>query len=76
MKLKPLKEQPIVGEIKKTSDEWYKELYPTGEFIIYDPDGWDRRNYHYSYFEEKITVMEFTGRVMRSTCLHSPRTIE
>lgn len=70
MNLKPLKEQPIVGEVKKTSHEWYKELYPTGEMIIQDPDGWDRRNFHYSFYEELITVIQFTGRMMFSTCMH------
>lgn len=39
MNIQPLKEQPIVGEVKKTSDEWYKELYPTGEFIMTQTGG-------------------------------------
>jgi len=73
MKLKPLKEQPIVCEIKKTSQQWYEELYPTGELIIYGTDGWDRRNFHYSFHEELITVAQFTGRIMASTCVHYPR---
>lgn len=75
MNLQPLKDQEIVGEIKKTSDEWYKELYPTGEFVIYDPDGWDRQNYNYSYYEELITLKEFMNRVLYSTCVHIPKKI-
>lgn len=54
----------------KTSDEWYKEL---GEqhYIIHDPDGWDRKNYQYSFYEEKITKEEYQRRVMASTLLHA-----
>jgi hypothetical protein len=73
MNLKPLKEQEIVHQIKKNSVEWYNELYPNGEMTIIDPDGWDRRNFHYSYYEELITSIEFIGRMMTSTCSHEPR---
>jgi len=51
---------------KKTSEEWYKLLpKPT----IMDPDGWDRSNYQFSWYEEKITFPEFEMRRMASTCL-------
>lgn len=53
----------------KTSNEWYHEIYPDGDLIIYDPDGWDRSNYHYSFYEEKITRKEFEWRVCGSTCI-------
>lgn len=48
---------------RKTSAEWDKN-YP---YRIVDPDGWDRSNYQYSWFEELITWAEFTERAMRST---------
>jgi hypothetical protein len=52
----------------KTSQAWYEELqalYP--DFMVMDPDGWDRRNYQYSWHEELITNEEFEKRVGRST---------
>mgnify|MGYP001559222966 CR=1 FL=1 len=36
----------------KTSDDWDQE-YP--DITVLDPDGWDRSNYQFSWFEEKIT---------------------
>jgi hypothetical protein len=57
---------------KKTSHAWYHEIYPNNEVVIMDPDGWDRQNYQYSYFEELITFSQFMGRVMASTCIRHP----
>jgi hypothetical protein len=51
-----------------SSDKWYEILYPSNEIKIMDPDGWNRQNYYYSYFEEQITYNEFIKRVMYSTC--------
>ena len=66
-----------LGEIKfikkdkfNTSDYWYNFLYPNKEMRIMDPDGWNRQNYHYSYYEEKITLNQFLMRVGMSTCTH------
>ena len=50
---------------KKTSAEWQKE-YPS--IVVYDPDGWDRKNYVYSWSEEKITLEEYKRRRSLSTC--------
>jgi len=53
----------------KTSEEWYQE-YP---LQIIDPDGWDRKNFQYSWYEEKITFKEFDRRAMASTVIrHNP----
>jgi len=41
--------------IKKVSSEWIKEY----DCKIIDPDGWDRKNYDYSFNIEKITRKEF-----------------
>lgn len=49
--------------MKKTSEEWNK-LY---NIKILDADGWDRKNFQYSWYEEKITKEEFKDRVLRST---------
>lgn len=54
----------------KTSFEWYKDC----DFIILDPDGWDRKNYTYSWFDEKITKEEFDKRVAYSTCTQKKQT--
>jgi hypothetical protein len=52
--------------MKKTSAEWQVE-FPNPQVL--DPDGWDRKNYQYSWFEEKITKEEYDKRVMESTCM-------
>lgn len=57
-------------EIKRTSQEW-QELKP--EIIVYDSDGWDRKNYQLSWYEELITEEEYNSRLVRSTCLHGMR---
>lgn len=54
--------------VLKTSEEWMK-LYKD-EFIVYDPDGWDRSNFDFSWFIEKISYTEFQQRVMRSTLIY------
>ena len=54
----------------KTSKEW-QEIYP--EVTVLDPDGWDRQNYQYSWYEEKITHKEYMKRRMFSTCVYNRR---
>ncbi len=49
----------------KTSNEWDLD----SEYDILDPDGWDRTNYTYSFFEEKITQEEFNRRLIYSTVI-------
>lgn len=51
----------------KTSNDWYKEIPKEHNVIILDPDGWDRKNYEYSFNEELITKEEFLMRISRST---------
>jgi hypothetical protein len=47
----------------KTSEEWQKLC----NIQVLDPDGWDRKNYQFSWFEEKITREEFQNRFYGST---------
>lgn len=47
----------------RTSFEWSLTDYNT----IYDPDGWDRQNFVYSFMEEKITYDEYIRRRANST---------
>ena len=54
--------------IKKTSEEW-QSIFPYPKVI--DPDGWDRKNYDYSWKEEKITLEEYENRLSNSTCMYS-----
>jgi hypothetical protein len=49
------------------SDEWYKILYPGKNVVVMDPDGWDRKNWQFSWYEELITAEEFNERLMKST---------
>ena len=57
----------------KTSKEWYNLVPKEHKLVILDPDGWDRKNYEYSFNEELITKEEFKQRVSKSTiqCRHS-----
>jgi len=54
----------IPQEELKTSEEWQKQFPNTK---VLDPDGWDRKNYQYSWFEEKITLAEYTTRLHKSS---------
>lgn len=49
----------------KTSAEWYLD-YP---IRITDPGGWDKDNFHHSWYEELITFAEFDRRATASTCI-------
>jgi hypothetical protein len=51
----------------RTSAEWQAQ-YP--QPLVYDPDGWDRKNWQFSWFEEKITLGEYQKRLFGSTCLY------
>ena len=53
----------MTKEIKKTSEEWIKEV----GYEVLDPDGWDRKNFYYSWNKEKITMAEFQRRLALST---------
>ncbi len=37
------------------------------KYLVLDPDGWDRLNFQYSWFEEQIMAQEFEQRLMSST---------
>lgn len=56
---------------KKTSRKWCKKL-GIGLSWIYDPDGWDRTNWEYSFYREKITKEEFISRMLASTVRFEP----
>ena len=65
----------------KTSNEWNKELSDfltaideKSYYKVYDPDGWDRSNFQFSWYEEKITKQEFLKRMMWSTCMSNAST--
>jgi hypothetical protein len=50
---------------KRTSKEW-QVIFP--EIVVIDPDGWDRKNFDYSWNEEKIGVQEYFKRRLLSSC--------
>jgi len=53
----------------KTSDEWEKSDLPEMKGTkVLDPDGWDRQNFDFSYYQELITKEEYLHRVGYSTC--------
>lgn len=49
----------------KTSDKWLEEV--ERKIRLLDADGWDRGNFEYSFFGEKITKAEFDRRLLDST---------
>ena len=49
----------------KTSEQWQQQ-FPNVKVI--NPDGWDRKNFQYSWYEELITYDEYCQRVVVSTC--------
>jgi hypothetical protein len=59
--------EELKKEELKTSAEWEKELTPNYEIL--DPDGWDRKNLQFSFYEEKITKNEFWKRFVVSTVM-------
>jgi len=54
--------------MEKVSSEWIKEY----ACKILDPDGWDRKNFDYSFNKEKITRREFERRLIGSTIQGTP----
>lgn len=50
--------------MKRASVDWQERC----KIIVLDPDGWDRKNYNYSWNIEKITRKEFENRLLFSTC--------
>jgi hypothetical protein len=62
-----------MNKVRKTSQEWLDEIPEKFNLTILDPDGWDRKNYEFSFHEEKITKEEFDNRLCSSTiqCDHS-----
>lgn len=55
----------------KTSEKWANILLQQGELIL-DPDGWDRENFQFSFFEEMIDEEEFKNRMLFSTVVVMP----
>ena len=56
----------------RTSEEWQK-LQP--DTVILDPDGWDRQNFQYSWYEELISLAEYGKRSNSSTIKIDAKTI-
>ena len=50
--------------MKKTSQQWF-ELEPNIQ--VYDPDGWDRSDFQFSWYEELITKEEYSKRLYNSS---------
>ncbi len=53
----------IIQEVLRTSEEWQTLL---GVEVL-SPDGWDRQNLEYSFYQEQITRKEFEKRLDTST---------
>ena len=49
-----------------TSHQW-QQIHP--DPVVMDPDGWDRKNYQFSWYDELITEQEYFNRVMHSSCV-------
>lgn len=71
------------GTLSDNHPEWIKELHKTKptqqtseywsktedfqRYQVLDPDGWDRKNFQFSWFEELVTKEEFQKRLFEST---------
>jgi hypothetical protein len=53
--------------MKKTSEQWQQD----SDYIVLDPDGWDRKNFDFSW-NELITWEEFNRRMALSTVAKKP----
>lgn len=51
----------------KTSEEW-QQKYPNP--TVLNPDGWDRNNFHFAWFIEKISYSKYLAKLSVSTCKH------
>ena len=51
----------------KTSNDWYQVVKDKFGIELMDPDGWDRQNFQFSFFIEKIDSNEFIDRLEIST---------
>lgn len=52
----------------RTSEQWLAKHIAEGDLTaIIDPDGWDRYNYRYSFYEEEISEEEYYRRRGHST---------
>jgi|TARA_R110000787_G_scaffold202209_1_gene312953 hypothetical protein len=60
-------EDELVDKIQlKTSFEWAKDC----KYTILDPDGWDRKNFKFSWYQEQIAQQEFDNRVLLSSVIY------
>lgn len=56
-----------MSDMLHTSQAWMEILSDAPQEVILDPDGWDRKNYQYSFHEELISYSEFQTRLSKST---------
>ncbi|TLX16011.1 hypothetical protein [Rhizobium sp. MHM7A] len=61
----------MTEQILKTSEQWQADAEHT--YVVLDPDGWDRSNFEFSFYEEKITEQEFMKRLASSTLMISAK---
>ena len=66
----------LIETKKLTSIEWSQLYSRYQEFVIHDPDGWDRKHYKYSFYSEPISEEEFLSRLNKSTIAVMPKTEE
>lgn len=53
-----------LSQPKLTSEQW-QSLKPGVKVL--DPDGWDRKNFQWSWHKEEITEAEYQKRLAQST---------
>jgi hypothetical protein len=56
----------------KTSEQWHEKFSDT---VILDPDGWDRSNWDFSWYEERIDYQEYQSRLAASTVIYKTNTL-
>lgn len=65
---------------KKTSEQWYRKLksdeWRFQNLVILDADGWDKKNFEHSWYEEEISKERFMNRLLKSTVKFSSKNTE
>lgn len=56
----------MAEQILRTSDWWQNKKFT--DMVVVDPDGWDRTNWEFSWYQELISEEEFLKRRSLSTC--------
>jgi len=50
-----------------TSQEWFEKIPKEYNVLLWSSEGWNKDNFNYNFYEEKIDKNEFIERLINST---------